>query len=201
MNFLAHLWLADQTATSLAGAVLGDWLRGRIPDDYPPELKLGVALHRRVDTMTDSHPAIVATREQFAPGQRRYAGILLDVVTDHLMIRSWDRFSDESLHDFTRRCADEVAAQGEWFEHAGGPAPDAAQFQRLLISYGSSEGVTHALHRTAQRMRKPEGLLAASERWQQHARALEPRLAEVLNDLSAAAIAFVRDAQTTAADL
>jgi acyl carrier protein phosphodiesterase len=201
MNFLAHLWLADQTSTSLAGAVLGDWLHGRIPEDYPAELKLGVALHRRVDSMTDSHPAIAHVREQFLPGQRRFAGILLDVVTDHLLVRQWDRFSDESLHDFTQRCAREVASHGEWFEHAGGTSPDARDFQRLLLSYGSSEGIEHALKRTAQRLSKPEGLLAATAHWPAHARTLEPRLPELLNDLSAAAMAFVRDAQTTAADL
>jgi acyl carrier protein phosphodiesterase len=201
MNFLAHLWLADQTATSLAGAVLGDWLHGRIPDDYPTELKLGVALHRRVDTMTDSHPAVAQTRAQFAPGHRRYAGIVLDVVADHLLIQRWDEFSNESLHDFTQRCAHAVAAQGAWFEQAGGIAPGASEFQRLLLSYGSSEGVERALRRTAQRLRKPQGLLDAAPHWAQHARALEPKLPELLNDLCAAAIAFVRDAQTTPADL
>ncbi len=201
MNFLAHLWLADQTATSLAGSVLGDWLRGRIPDDYPADLKLGVALHRRVDSMTDSHPAIAQARAQFASGHRRYAGILLDIVTDHLLIQQWDRFSNESLHDFTQRGAQAVASHGEWFEQAGGGVPSARDFQRLLLSYGSGDGVERALRRTAQRLTKPDGLLAATEHWQQHARALEPRLPELLNDLSAVAIAFVRDAQTTGADL
>ncbi len=197
LNFLAHLWLADQTTTSLAGAVLGDWLHGRIPDHYPPELRLGVALHRRVDVMTDSHPAIAEARTRFAAGERRYAGILLDIVTDHLLVQSWNRFSDESLDGFTERCGREIELHARWFDAAGGYAPSASEFQRMLLSYGGSDGVEHALRRTAQRLRKPEGLLDASDNWAAHARDLEPRLEELLGDLNAAALAFVRDAQTT----
>ena len=35
MNFLAHLWLAERTGTSLAGAVLGDVVRGADLSAYP----------------------------------------------------------------------------------------------------------------------------------------------------------------------
>jgi len=192
MNFLAHLWLADQTTTSLAGAVLGDWLHGRVPEHLPPEIRLGVSLHRRVDVMTDAHPAIVATRTQFPHGDRRYAGIVLDVVTDHLLWNRWDEFSDEKLPDFCARCGADVQANARWFDEAGGFAPTAREFELLLLSYGSAGGIRHALHRIADRMRKPEGLIAASERWPEHAELLAPRLDELLGDLSAAALAFVR---------
>ena len=57
MNFLAHLWLAERTGTSLAGAVLGDVVRGADLSAYPPALALGIQLHRRVDATTDRHPA------------------------------------------------------------------------------------------------------------------------------------------------
>jgi acyl carrier protein phosphodiesterase len=126
---------------------------------------------------------------------------LLDIVTDHLLVRSWDRFSDESLHEFTKRCAREVELHGRWFDHAGGFAPSASEFQKMLLSYGSSEGVEHALRRTAQRLRKPEGLLAAMRGWAEHAQQMQPRLEELLGDLNAAALAFVRDARTTPPEL
>jgi acyl carrier protein phosphodiesterase len=201
MNFLGHLWLADQTQTSLAGAVLGDWLRGRIPDRFPDELRLGVALHRRVDVMTDSHPAVVETRAQFGPGRRRYAGIILDVSIDHLLARDWDRFSNESLVAFAGRCAQTVENGLGWFQAAGGPAPRSADFQRMLLSYASADGVERALRRTAERLRKPEGLLDAIDGWSAHAKRLEPRLKELLGDLNAAAVAFVRDARTAPPEL
>jgi acyl carrier protein phosphodiesterase len=201
LNFLGHLWLADQTRTSLAGAVLGDWLRGRIPDRFPEELRLGVALHRRVDVMTDSHPAVAATRAGFRPGERRYAGIVLDVAMDHLLARAWDRFSQESLQGFAQRCAEAVEQELGWFQAAGGPSLDSRAFQSMLLSYGSTAGIERALRRTAQRLKKPDGLLQAASHWSDHAARLEPRLPEVLGDLNAASVAFVRDALTAPPEL
>jgi acyl carrier protein phosphodiesterase len=40
VNFLAHLWLAEQTKTSLAGAVLGDVVRGANLTAYPDEIAM-----------------------------------------------------------------------------------------------------------------------------------------------------------------
>jgi acyl carrier protein phosphodiesterase len=201
VNFLGHLLLADQTTTSLAGAVLGDWQRGRIPDHYPAELRLGIALHRRIDVMTDAHPAIVATRRQFPAGQRRFAGIVLDIVTDHLLSRHWHDLTDEKLEDFVARSGHEVAAHARWFDEAGGYTPGAGEFERLLLSYRTADGVQRALRRTAERFeRGAAGLVAAAESWSSYGEALEPRLTELLGDLGAAALAFVRDAQTGPAE-
>ena len=85
MNFLAHLWLTDRAGLPLAGAILGDILRGALPADMPEPLARSVMLHRHVDAHTDRHPRVVAAREHFAPGARRYAGILLDVLFDHVL--------------------------------------------------------------------------------------------------------------------
>jgi len=201
MNFLGHLWIADKTGTSLAGAVLGDWLRGRIPERFPEELRTGVALHRRIDVMTDSHPAVVECRAKFADGQRRYAGIVLDVVIDHLLARDWDQFSDEALHAFVEHCAAAIERGIGWFEAAGGPQLDSRRFQKMLLSYASPEGVDFALQRTAGRLRKPDGLLATVATWRAHAEQLAPRLREIVDDLNAAAVAFVRDAHTAPSEL
>lgn len=196
MNFLAHLWLAERTRTSPAGAVLGDWLRGRVPDDYPPELRTGVLLHRRVDVLTDAHPAIVSTRQRFAAGRRRYAGILLDLVVDHLLARRWPEFSDVALAEFARSSALDVQRRGDWFRQAGGFVPQADEFEKLLLSYREPAGIERAIRRTAQRLRKPEGLLALAEDWPAPAAALEPRLAGLLADLAEAAVTFARSRQS-----
>ena len=194
VNFLAHLWLADQSATSPAGAVLGDWVHGRVPAHYPPELQLGVALHRHIDVTTDAHPVMVSTRARFAQGQRRYAGILLDLLADHLLARGWSEFSAEPLAEFAQRSAQAIGDHAQWFLEAGGFAPSAAEFRGLLLSYVSAEGLDRAIRRTAQRLRKPEGLITATQNWPAHALELEPHLSELLMALRDAAQRFARDA-------
>jgi acyl carrier protein phosphodiesterase len=191
LNFLAHLWLADQTGTSLAGSVLGDFIHGRIPDDFPADLATGIALHRRIDASTDRHPLSVAARAQFANGQRRYAGILLDVVHDHLLATHWQEFSAETLEDFTARAAREVADAAEWFMRAGGFSPRQSEFQMLLQSYANLDGIERAIHRTAQRMRAPEGLMLAADGWPELVQTLSPGLPVLLKDLRLSARQFL----------
>jgi acyl carrier protein phosphodiesterase len=183
MNFLAHLWLSEQAGLPLAGAILGDTLRGALPADMPAPLLQSVQLHRRVDAATDRHPRVRAARASFADGQRRYAGILLDVLYDHELARHWRDYSPEPLGDFTLRAAHAVAAEARWFEHAGVPVPRAAPFAALLASYREEAGIELALQRTAGRLRRPQGLLAAMAGWRARLPRLQGDLPVLLADL------------------
>lgn len=184
MNFLAHLWLAEKTHTSFAGAVLGDVVRGADLSAYPDEIAQGVRLHRRVDAATDRHPLIVAIRERYASGQRRYAGIILDLVCDYALTLDWPSFSKLELEDFCARAAQDIEQASPWFLQAGGRATDTESFRRLLLSYARPEGIDHALRRITQRMKQPEPLLSAAKDWTTHVDAVREALPQVLKDLS-----------------
>lgn len=193
MNFLAHLWLADQARLPLAGAVLGDYLRGPVPAKLPAALALSVNLHRRLDAETDRHPRVVTARARFGPGTRRYAGILLDILYDHLLTQDWTRYSSEPLERFVERAAREVAAEAGWFEQAGGPAPLA--FGALLLSYRTQPGIEQALHRTARRLSKPQGLLNAMAGWTAILPLLRADLPVLLEDLRGISVRFAAASQ------
>lgn len=192
MNFLAHLWLSDRAGLPLAGALLGDSLRGPLPASLPPALAQSVRLHRRVDVETDRHPIVVAARRRFAPGPRRYAGILIDILLDHALARDWARYSAEPLPAFAARAAHEIEAAAPWFEGTRHPAPRAAPFAALLRSYAEARGIEHAIERTAQRLRQPQGLLEAMAGWPAHAEALRADLPRLLDDLAARAGEAIR---------
>lgn len=186
MNFLAHLWLAERSGTSLAGAILGDVVRGSDLSAYPNDIALGVRLHRRVDALTDRHPQVVAVRGGFDANHRRYAGIVIDLACDYALATDWSRHSAESLPAFCRRTAAAVARSAGWFEFAGGRAPDAESFAELLLSYGEAAGIDRAIARVARRMREPQRLLDAASDWQRCAEILQPRMPGLLADLSEA---------------
>ena len=185
MNFLAHLWLTDRAGLPLAGALLGDYFRGALPADLPPDLAQSVRLHRRIDATTDRHPMVAAARARFAAGARRYSGILLDVLYDHILAQEWPQYSGEPLPDFALRAAHDIGAQATWFERAGGPVPEAASFNLLLLSYASEAGIEHALRRTARRLKKPQGMLDALPGWQAHLPGVRADLPVLLADLRA----------------
>ena len=187
MNFLAHLWLTEHARLPLAGAILGDTLRGPLPPEMPPDLAQSVRLHRRVDAATDRHPRVQAARTRFGAGARRYSGILIDVLFDHLLAQDWARYHPEPLDAFVERAARDVAAAGRWFEHSRQPAPRAAPFAALLASYASVAGIDLALRRTATRLRRPEGLLDAMSAWHAQLPLLRHDLPVLLEDLRALA--------------
>jgi acyl carrier protein phosphodiesterase len=184
MNFLAHLLLADRAGLPLAGGILGDVLHGALPPAMPAQLARSVQLHRRLDAATDRHPRVRAAREAFAQGRRRYAGIVLDLLCDHVLSQDWAQYGTEPLEAFADRAGRDVAAAGAWFELAGQRAPQADAFAALLLSYGSAAGIEHAARRTAARLRRPQGLLDAMEGWPSHLPAIRAGLPELLADLA-----------------
>lgn len=183
MNFLAHLWLADQSGTSLAGSVLGDVVRGADLSAYPAAIAEGIRLHRRVDARTDRHPLLQPLREGFAPGSRRYAGIVLDLAADHALVQRWPELHPQPLEGFCARAAAAVAAAAPWFVQAGSRPVTAAGFAALLSSYGRAEGMATALHRTAARLRDPQALLTAGAEGLGWSARLAPLLPALLADL------------------
>ena len=103
MNYLAHTWLARHSDEALLGGLLGDFVHGQVALlDWPTQVRTEIAVHRRIDRFTDTHPAVTAVRAGFGD-LRRYAGIVLDVYFDHCLAQGWDRWNDAPLGAFTAR--------------------------------------------------------------------------------------------------
>ena len=100
MNFLAHCLLAWPGQGWIAGGVLGDFVKGRLPESLPPELRAGIRLHRRIDSfanrLADMKPSVARFDDQL----RRAAPVLLDIVADHCLALTWPRYSGVPLADF-----------------------------------------------------------------------------------------------------
>ena len=190
MNYLAHLWLTEQAGLPLPGAILGDLVHGRLDGRYGAALERSIALHRRVDAVTDAHPLVASARAGYGPGARRYAGIVLDLLHDHALALDWSAFSTEPLEAFADRAAHALAAEQQGFALAGKQAPPREEFRRLLLSYALPEGMDRAVRRVASWMRKPEGLIDAARDWRERLPAARQRLPPLLEDLRSASQAF-----------
>jgi len=103
MNYLAHLYLAEDSDESLLGNLLGDFVKGRLGEQYSPEIIKGIKTHRKVDLYTDSHPNFLACKKLLRPERRRFAGIIVDMSFDHFLAKNWSDYSELELHDFTNR--------------------------------------------------------------------------------------------------
>jgi acyl carrier protein phosphodiesterase len=103
MNFLAHLFLADETAESLIGNLAGDFVKGRLRDRFPPRIAEGIRNHRAVDAFTDTHPSVAAFRRVLIPDHGHYARVIADIFFDHFLAVGFDRWSGEPLEAFLAR--------------------------------------------------------------------------------------------------
>jgi len=103
MNFLAHLFLAEQTPLSITGSLMGDFLRGVDRSTLPIEIQKGISHHLAVDSFTDSHILVKELKPLFSQERRRYAGIILDVTFDHFLLVHWEQFSQEPPKEYLRR--------------------------------------------------------------------------------------------------
>ena len=109
INFLAHLLLGGDSDAERAGALLGDFVKGPVAPDWPHDLAHGIRLHRAIDLFTDAHACWRASKQRFPVGQRRFAGITVDLLYDHLLARDWHRHDHRALTDFSAQAYASIA--------------------------------------------------------------------------------------------
>lgn len=81
--------------------MISDFVKGRKKYEYSKEIQQGIALHREIDSFTDSHFATKQAKDIFRPAYRLYAGPFIDVVYDHFLALDENEFTNDSLEAFT----------------------------------------------------------------------------------------------------
>jgi acyl carrier protein phosphodiesterase len=183
MNYLAHLYLAEDSPQSLLGSMMGDFVKGAIGDRYPPKITRGIELHRKIDTYTDSHPITRASRNLYSPARRRFAGIIVDLCYDHLLYRHWSEFSDVKLDRFISRVYDILMTHRAML-----PARLEAMLPVMiredwLGSYRDLSGIEKTLNRLSKRVTNGDRLIGAIEEINLHYRHLEANFLIFFPDL------------------
>lgn len=155
MNFLAHILLSGSRPDMQIGGFLGDFVKGPLRGEFPPEIEAGIQLHRNIDGYTDSLPALRALRTLLPPQWRRYNGILSDVLYDHFLARHWQDYHPEPIDRFCGRFYQALAQQQRLL-------PDHARRLGLLglsepwlQGYARRSAIEQVLTRTGHRLRRP----------------------------------------------
>lgn len=191
MNFLAHAVLAGPDPADRLGAMLGDFVKGPLPAGLPPAVAAGVALHRRIDSFADTHPAFRRSRTRVSPQRRRYAGIMVDLFYDHFLALHWADCSGEPLPEFTAEVYALMWSHAELLPPRLAQILPVMQAQDWMSAYRSMEAVGLALDRMAERrLTRPNTLAGAAVE-------LEARYRDFERDF----LAFFPDAQAFAEEV
>ncbi len=108
MNFLAHQYLSMDIPAIKVGNLLGEFVRGKNYQQYPPIIQKGVLLHRKIDEFTDNHDTVLKLVREMNPVFHKYSPVILDVLFDYCLAKNWWRFSNVSLQNFCNKTYDEL---------------------------------------------------------------------------------------------
>ena len=153
MNFLAHCLLAHPGDGLVAGGILGDFVKGNIPESLPGELRAGVRLHRRIDSFSNRLPAMKDSARRFPPPLRRVAPVLLDLVADHCLALSWSRYGTGDLGEFTNRVYSAVDRYRDWVPARGTSFVRRMVETDLLARYAEPAVIQRAMEHVLDRLR------------------------------------------------
>ena len=158
MNFLAHLYFADDTSDSRMGSLLGDFIKGRPDSHFSAETLHGIRLHRAIDHFTDKHPIVLESKRLISPQRRRFAGIIVDICYDHFLCQNWSQYSTDSLSQFLNVTYTSLQAYDGFL-----PEKASAIIQRLISedwlgAYQSISGISSVLDRVSKRINRTNSM-------------------------------------------
>jgi acyl carrier protein phosphodiesterase len=136
----------------MLGGVIADFARNPEIAALPENIQAGVRLHRLIDGFTDRHPTVQRSIGRISARLGWFAGIVIDIYYDHLLARSWERYSAEPLGTFANRAYRTLETL------LTVAPPDARAFLRRFIDndhinqYTTVEGLTYTFARVSQRI-------------------------------------------------
>ncbi len=160
MNFLAHLFLSGDDEDIIMGNMIADFIRNKEVDNYSLDVQKGIQLHRNIDHYTDNHTEVRKGTERLRPHHRKYSPVVIDLFYDHLLVKNWERYTDEGLDDFCNRMYKILN------DRMGVMPTRLARRLPLMIEdnwltkYGTEEGMLFVLKKMDQRTKFPSDFAA-----------------------------------------
>lgn len=153
MNHLAHFFLSFEQESLLVGNYMADFALGSSYLDMQPEIQQGVLLHRFIDNFTDAHPAVKKSKARIAKAQGRYTPVVVDVLYDHLLAITWEKYNNEPLPHFATTTYRQLDRHKHLF-----PERLLFRFEHMkthdwLTHYATEYGIKRALSELSKRAR------------------------------------------------
>ena len=151
MNWLAHIFISENSIDYQLGNLLADPLKARSWEGASRQLEDGFSIHTKIDLFTDSNALVSKSKSRL--GSRGYLkGVIVDIAYDYCLIKNWNHYSTVDLDCFINTFYQQAnAAIGKYPEHARNFVRRLID-HRVLTSYGSLEGLETAFRRIDSRL-------------------------------------------------
>jgi acyl carrier protein phosphodiesterase len=159
MNWLAHAFLSDDDDL-LVGNLVADFARPGEAKAYAPAIQAGIALHRIIDDFTDRHPVPRRSGRRWG-GSVPVRGIVVDVLYDHLLARTWAEWSPWPLSAFAGEVYRVLQQHEARLPARLRQALPSMVGNNWFVQYGTEAGIRRALAGLSRRMRRNPELTSA----------------------------------------
>lgn len=154
MNYLVHLFLAEDTPPSLLGNLMGDFVKGRLDDTFPAAIRSGIELHRQVDAFAHDNPLYRRSKCRLDDSYGYFRGVLIDIFYDHFLARNWHRYHPLPLEDFAARIYRLLEEHFEMLPPGLQQVAPRMIEHNWLVSYREAETIDRVLGRISARLRR-----------------------------------------------
>lgn len=164
VNYLAHFYLADPDPELMFGNYIGDGVRGRDLSRFTENVQRGIRLHRFIDTFTDQHNEVTQAKTLFHETQNKFAGVVVDVLFDHVLANKWQQFHDSDLHAFAEKCYETVGQKKHLMPVRSARFYEYMVSRNALKNYASAKGVEQVFMGMDSRTAYPSNMSEAVKR-------------------------------------
>ncbi|PWK19586.1 acyl carrier protein phosphodiesterase [Xanthomarina spongicola] len=145
MNYLAHIYLSGDNNLITIGNFMADGIRGKKYKNYPPEIQIGILLHREIDTFTDAHPIVRQSTKRLHENYSHYSGVIVDILYDHFLAKNWANYSKVPLEIYTENFYKLINSNFEILPTRTQKMMPFMIANNWLLNYASIEGIQKVL--------------------------------------------------------
>lgn len=158
MNYLVHLYLAGDQPGHLLGALMGDFVKGPLPEYYQGSLREGLILHRKLDTYCIDQADCRRSRQRIDPAFGHLRAVMVDIFYDHLLARHWQRHHPLPLAKYAAHIYRLLEKNSERMPTSMRPVMERMIAMDWLSSYAELATVETVLQRISKRLSRPNRL-------------------------------------------
>lgn len=167
MNFLAHIYLSGDNNDIKIGNFLGDFVKGNLDNIHNSHIKKevlqGIALHRAIDSFTDSHEVVKQSIERLHPKYHKFSGIVVDMFYDHIFAKNFSEYSSIPLTAFSQTFYQLLMERKEEIPKSMDRLVNSMVSRDWLSNYANYDGIEWSLRGISQRLKFKSGIEFAVE--------------------------------------
>jgi len=158
VNYLAHLYLTEQTAEGRIGSFLGDFVKGNACHQYPPAIWRAIILHRQIDSFADGHYSFRNSKNRLSRRYGLYRGIMVDMFYDHFLACTWRDFNSKPLEQFANHFYSELELHRDLLPDKLKTLLPRIKERNWLYSYKKISSIEIALSKLSDRLKRENPL-------------------------------------------